>query len=368
MDMPRTASLLDQQASCADSADGAVEGSIPFTGERAVTGSMELPGSRESLDRRGFLGSGLVGGACVLMGLAGTELQANPQPNPYPQTLNNEGVRPLKYCLNTSTIHGEVIPIVEQVSIAQKAGYDSMEIWLRDVDKYTSGGGTLSDLKKRIADAGLTLESSIAFAPWILADKSAHQKALEQAKREMEIVVALGGKRIAAPPAGATDGDLVDLNLSGERYRALLELGKQVGCLPQLEVWGFSKNLSKLSEVLHVAAAAQHPDACVLPDVYHLYKGGSNFSDLGLLAGNKIHVFHMNDYPDMPRDKINDSDRVYPGDGIAPIGEILKTVFASGFRGVLSLELFNREYWKMDPLENATLGLKKMKSVVPSGI
>jgi sugar phosphate isomerase/epimerase len=176
----------------------------------------------------------------------------------------------------------------------------------------------------------------------------------------------LGGKRIAAPPAGAVDGDLLNLDVAGERYRALLELGRSVGCLPMLEVWGFSKNLSKLSEVLHVAAASQHPDACVLPDVYHLYKGGSNFSDLGLLAGNKIPVFHMNDYPDMARDKITDADRVYPGDGIAPIGSVLKTVFASGFNGVLSLELFNREYWKLDPLENATVGLKKMKSVVPA--
>lgn len=277
-----------------------------------------------------------------------------------------KGVQQLKYCLNTSTIHGEVIPIVEQISIAQKAGYDSLEIWLRDVDKYTSSGGTLADLRKRMSDSGLTLESAIAFAPWILMDEAAHKKALDQAKKEMEIVVDLGGKRIAAPPAGAVDGERLDLDIAGQRYRALLELGSTVGCLPMLEVWGFSKNLSKLSEVLHVAAASQHPDACVLPDVYHLYKGGSNFNDLGLLAGSKIPVFHINDYPEIPRDKINDADRVYPGDGIAPIRSILQTVIASGFNGVLSLELFNREYWKLDPLENATLGLKKMKSVVPN--
>ncbi len=276
----------------------------------------------------------------------------------------NSGVPALKYCLNTSTIQGEVVPIVEQIEIARKAGYDAIEFWLRDIDKYVSSGGTLSELRTRIADAGLTVESAIAFAPWILMDESAHRKALDQAKKEMEIVVAVGGKRIAAPPAGATDGARLDLDVAGERYRALLEVGRNAGCVPQLEVWGFSKNLSKLSEVLYVAAAAQHPDACVLPDVYHLYKGGSQFQDLALLAGTKIHVFHMNDYPEMPRDKINDSDRVYPGDGVAPITEILKTVLASGFAGVLSLELFNREYWKMDPLENATLGLQKMKASV----
>ncbi|MCY3005736.1 MAG: sugar phosphate isomerase/epimerase [Planctomycetota bacterium] len=315
----------------------------------------------ERIPRRDLLS--VAAGAVVLATVMNSTMESQGS-SLYPKTT---GVSKLKYCLNTSTIHGEVIPILDQVSIAQKAGYDSIEIWLRDVDKYTSAGGTLKDLRKRISDAGLTLESAIAFAPWILTDLDAHKKALEQAKKEMEIVVALGGKRIAAPPAGAVEGDLLNLDVAGQRYRALLELGRSVGCLPMLEVWGFSKNLSKLSEVLHVAAAAQHPDACVLPDVYHLYKGGSNFNDLGLLAGTKIPVFHMNDYPDMVRDKISDADRVYPGDGIAPIGEILKTVIASGFNGVLSLELFNREYWKLDPLENATVGLKKMKSVVPTG-
>jgi sugar phosphate isomerase/epimerase len=129
-------------------------------------------------------------------------------------------------------------------------------------------------------------------------------------------------------------------------------------------VWGFSKNLSKLSEVLYVAAASQHPDACVLPDVYHLYKGGSNFEDLALLAGTKVHVFHINDYPDIPRDKITDADRVYPGDGIAPIAKVFKTVMSSGFSGVISLELFNRKYWERDPLENATEGLRKTKAAM----
>jgi len=270
----------------------------------------------------------------------------------------------MKFCLNTSTIHGEVVPILDQIEVASKAGYDAVEVWLRDIDKYLAQGGTLAELRSRIADAGLTVESAIAFAPWILMDPAAARKALEQAKKEMEMVVAIGGTRIAAPPAGATDGEKLNLDTAGERYRALLELGRSVGCVPQLEVWGFSKNLSKLSEVLYVAAAAQHPDACVLPDVYHLYKGGSQFADLGLLAGTKIHVFHMNDYPDIPRDKISDADRVYPGDGIAPISSILQTVISSGFSGVLSLELFNRKYWEMDPLDNATKGLEKMKAAV----
>ena len=314
-------------------------------------------------DRRAFLAQGTAAavGISVLAGNA-TAAAANPTPS------QPSGSHGWKYCLNTSTIHGDVVPLVDQIEVAQQAGYDSMELWLRDIEKYRNNGGTLPDLRKRIADAGLTIESAIAFAPWIVADEAAHAKAIDQAKREMETLVAIGGKRIAAPPTGAVDGERIDLDQAGVRYRALLEAGRQIGCVPQLEVWGFAKNLSNLSEVLHVAAAAQHPDACVLPDVYHLYKGGSNFEDLALLAGTKLHVFHMNDYPDIPRDKIMDADRVYPGDGIAPIARILKTVLANGFRGVLSLELFNRKYWETMPLENAALGLKKMKRAAADAI
>lgn len=295
--------------------------------------------------------------ACIGLAAAPGGLTLASSPNLPPQEQPK-----MKFCLNTSTIHGEVIPILEQIQIAQKAGYDSIEIWLRDVDKYSSQGGSVADLAKRIKDAGLTVESAIAFANWIVDDDSKRKAGLEQAKKEMELVVSLGGKRIAAPPAGATDVANLNLDRAAERYRALCQVGATVGCTPQLEVWGFSKSLSRLSEVLYVAAAAQHPLACVLPDIYHLYKGGSEFLDLPFLAGTKVEVFHMNDYPDIPRDKISDADRVYPGDGVAPVKKILETVQRSGFQGVLSLELFNRTYWAQDPNLVAATGLAKMKA------
>jgi sugar phosphate isomerase/epimerase len=269
-----------------------------------------------------------------------------------------------RYCLNTSTIQGEKIPLEKQVEIASTAGYDGIELWLRDVQLFLDAGGKLAELRKQLDDSGLTVESAIAFAAWIVDDEEARTKGLEQAARDMEVVAALGGKRIAAPPAGATQGPKLDLDRAGERYRALLELGRQQGVVPMLEVWGFSTNLSRLAEVLHVCAAADHPDACVLPDVYHLYKGGSNFSDLALLAGPKIPVFHINDYPSEPeRSRIQDADRVYPGDGIAPLTQIFTTLQGNGFAGVLSLELFNRTYWEQDPLEVARTGLAKMKTL-----
>jgi sugar phosphate isomerase/epimerase len=132
-----------------------------------------------------------------------------------------------------------------------------------------------------------------------------------------------------------------------------------------LELWGFSKNLNRLGECVCVAIETGHPNACVLADVFHLHKGGSNIEGVRLLGPETIQVLHMNDYPsDPPREKIDDSFRVYPGDGTAPIVDLLRLLRNSGGEKILSLETFNRGYWGQDPLEVVKTGLAKMKAVL----
>lgn len=275
----------------------------------------------------------------------------------------------IRYCLNTSTIRGQKLPLVEEVEIASKAGYSGIEPWVREIDEYVKQGGKLNDLKKRIADAGLAVESAIGFANWIVDDEEKRKAGLESAKRDMETVLAIGGTRIAAPPVGATRQKDLDLRQAALRYRALLEVGAKIGVTPQLELWGFSQSLSRIGELLFVASESGHPDACLLPDVYHIYKGGSDFAGLKLIAGQAMHAFHMNDYPaDPPRDKIGDADRVYPGDGVAPLNQIIRDLHARGFEGAFSLELFNRSYWKEDALQVAQTGLAKMKAAVVAAL
>ena len=272
---------------------------------------------------------------------------------------------PFGYCLNTSTIRGDRLGIVEKIEIAAKAGYKGIEPWVREIDEFVQKGGSLKDLAKRIHDAGLSVESAIGFAEWIVDDDARRAKGFEEATRNMEIVAQLGGTRLAAPPAGATDRADLSLFKAAERYRQLLELGDQIGVVPQVELWGFSKSLSRLGEVFFVAIESGHPKACVLTDAYHIYKGGSDITGLGLVRGAAMHVMHVNDYPaDPPRDQITDAHRVYPGDGVAPLDTILRTLRDIGFRGMLSLELFNREYWKQDALTVARTGLEKTREAV----
>lgn len=272
---------------------------------------------------------------------------------------------PFGYCFNTSTIRGQKLPFVQKLEAIARAGFRAIEPWLDEMQQYVKDGGTVKDLRKRIDDLGLSIESAIGFHEWIVDDDAHRATALEQARRDMDFVAQLGGKRIAAPPAGATDVTNLDLRKAAERYRDLLEIGVSLGVVPQVELWGFSKSLCRLGEVSYIAIESGHPDACMLLDVYHLYKGGSDLNGLKLVAGAGMHVMHLNDYPaEPPRAEITDAARVYPGDGVAPLKSIFRTLRDNGFRGYLSLELFNRDRWQEDPLLVCRTGYEKMRAAV----
>jgi sugar phosphate isomerase/epimerase len=310
------------------------------------------------LSRRDALArAGLLVGAAAIADRAGAAAVAS--------DAAGQPIRPaFRFCLNTATIRGQKLGIVKEIGVAAEAGYDAVEVWVDTLGDYVKNGGSLPDLRKRITDSGLTVEGAIGFPEWVVDDDGRRAKGMERAKAEMEMVAQIGGRRFASPPAGATDLPKLDPLKAAERYRALLEVGEQLGVVPELEVWGFSKNLSRLSECVAVAMESGHRNACVLPDVFHLYKGGSDLHGIRLLGPEAIQVLHMNDYPaDPPREQINDSYRTYPGDGIAPLAELLQTLRRTGGQKVLSLELFSRTFWSQDPITVAKTGLAKMKAV-----
>lgn len=263
-------------------------------------------------------------------------------------------------CLNTSTLRGFKLPLSQTVEIAAKAGFNAIEPWIEELQAHETSGGSLEDLGRQILDLGLSVQGAIGFAEWIVDDDAKRKIGLEQARRDMELVARVGGTLIAAPPMGATDVSDFNLSRAAERYADLCAIGQNMGVRPLVEVWGFSKTLSKLGEAAFVAIESGAPDAAILADVYHLYKGGSPIEGLALLNPAALPIFHVNDYPGITPASIGDADRVFPGDGVAPLRQIFSILGSIGFDGFVSLELFNPAYWTGDPLEVAREGGRKL--------
>ncbi|GAB4121478.1 MAG: sugar phosphate isomerase/epimerase [Roseiflexaceae bacterium] len=263
---------------------------------------------------------------------------------------------PFRVLLNASTLFPFHLTVTEQVQIAAKAGYQGVELWVKDIDTYLAAGGELSQLRDLIVEHGLVFANAIAFFPWADSDPLVREAGFQQAEREMRMLAALGCQAIAAAPFGNVAESSLDL--IAESFARLDQLGRSIGIEPYLEFWGRAKQLSRLSQALYVAAQSGLPQVRLLLDPFHMYTGGSSLHALRYLRGNNIGIVHVNDYPaEPPRDQIEDRQRVFPGEGVGPTTELAMLLDQAGYNGFLSLELFIEDFGTASALEVAKRGL-----------
>ncbi|MEW5871538.1 MAG: sugar phosphate isomerase/epimerase [Chloroflexota bacterium] len=84
-------------------------------------------------------------------------------------------------------------------------------------------------------------------------------------------------------------------------------------------------------------------------DTAHFYAGGGLMQELDQLDGGRIFAFHLNDLEDGPKEAITDGTRLFPGEGVIPLGEICGRLKRTGYDGACSIELFRPEYWDWPP-------------------
>ncbi len=119
-----------------------------------------------------------------------------------------------------------------------KAGYQAMEPWIDELERYAASGGLSKTWVSGFATHRSPSRARSASSSGSSTTRSEGAMGLEAARRSMELVRGVGGKRLAAPPVGATDRPMTDLLKIADRYRELLEMGDQIGVVPQVEVWG----------------------------------------------------------------------------------------------------------------------------------
>jgi sugar phosphate isomerase/epimerase len=263
------------------------------------------------------------------------------------------------FCLNSSTIRPT--PILDKIRITAEVGYSAIELWHDDIDLFLSTGGQLAELSRAVADSGLAVPTTIYLKGWADPDQTVRRKELDECKRRLEQSAAVGAEHvIAGPPAGACDRRFV-----GERYAELLELGLTFGVKPAFEYLGFVDDINTIDAAIEVVTAAQHPQATIVLDPFHCFRGGAGFGAIAKLSQSQIAISHFNDTPSFPpREQQHDHSRVMPGDGHLDLQRYLDLLRGTGYRRWLSLELFRDELWRADPRDVARTGLEKMRTVV----
>ena len=215
---------------------------------------------------------------------------------------------------------------------------------------------TLASAKRVLTDNGLTPVSAACGVGGLWEPNPNHAASLENLKRRCEQFTELGLTHIYAPVGGMPAQKFVedDYKTGADQMRKVGDVVKQFNLRMTAEFTRGSSFISTLTTMLRVTRAAAHASVKPLVDCYHFWSGNNKLEDLDLLKPGEVGHVHFQDVPDMPRELLDNTTRLIPGEGISPLTSILKKLSdKGGYNGPLSVELFLPKYQQGDPYEVA---------------
>ncbi len=232
-----------------------------------------------------------------------------------------------------------------------KAGIRLVELIPPLLDAFAEKEG-MPAARRLLTDLGLTAVSSGGVRG--LAEPGPHRaKALEELKRRLDATAGIGVDRIVCPCVTTAKYAAADYDIAAENLREAGELAKPYKIVLMPEFSRGCTFLGTLPTLLKVTRQAAHPSVKPMFDFYHFWAGLSKFEDLDLIRAGEIHHVHFQDVPDLPRELLDNTTRDIPGEGVAPLVRILKTLKSKGYTGPLSVELFYPQLQSGDPYEVA---------------
>ena len=257
-------------------------------------------------------------------------------------------------------------PFETDVRIAGAAGYDVLEITATKLDKFLQTR-TLEEARKLIAAAKLKPYAVNSIEKINSRDSTERQKMLARTKEISEWCKALGCPWIIAVP-GPTPAGATWEQIRGETVavlHAMNAITAPLGINLAFEFLGFGWcSVQTVAQAWEIVKTANLPGVGMVIDTCHFFAGGSTIDSIKAIDPKKLAVFHINDVEKMPREYIEDANRLFPGDGVIPLKEIIAAVRGIGYDGVASVEIFRPQYWRRPPLTVAKEAQVKSKRVL----
>lgn len=258
------------------------------------------------------------------------------------------------------------VDLVTDIKAAKSAGFDCLEIWAEKLNKFlaTENTETLNSLfsSNKIIPVSINSIENITFQ-----DKNGFAKIRGECERLCKIAAVLKCQNIVVVPSPKPAGYTKE-SVKNESIKVLKELsGIAEGYNVQLafEFLGFKEcSVNTLADCLEIVEEVDKEIIGLVLDTFHFFVGGSSLETLKGMDKDKLFIFHINDAQDLPRDQLKDANRLLPGDGIIPLRQILGALKKIGYAGIISVELFNPEYWKQDPDELAKEAKAKTDNIL----
>lgn len=234
-----------------------------------------------------------------------------------------------------------------------RAGIEYVELNDTALDEFLEND-SIPGARILLDDLGLTPVCAAAALPDLWLPGPERETSLETWRMRCEQFANLGLEKIYSPAITFRPVTAEDFAATPASVREVAEIASEYNLTCMIEFLRNSTHLATLTSALSVIRAADHPNIRPMIDFFHFWSGLSKFDDLDLLEPGELAHCHFQDLYAGPRELTDNSYRLIPGDGIAPLNAILRMLAEKEYNGALSVELFREELVNGDPFEVAS--------------
>lgn len=242
------------------------------------------------------------------------------------------------------------------VRVTREAGFKGLELVIEKVDKYLETH-TIEELKALFVDnhvAPLSLNALV----FVGFRGDEYPQVRQRGQWMCEIAQTINCPAIVTVPSPTLDRFQMPWSEVVDEYvkvlRDLADVAAPYGTKLSFEFLGFGWCTVRTPRgAYEIVKKVDRANVGMTVDCAHLYAGGGLMAELDTLDPAKIFAFHLDDLEDTPKEAITDFTRLFPGLGVVPLAEMCARMSKLGYNDTCSIELFQPEYWKWDPLKVA---------------
>ena len=248
--------------------------------------------------------------------------------------------------------------LMEKLNAIAAAGFDGVEIFENDLLYFD---GSPRDVKQIAADLGLSILLFQPFRDFEAAPRARMAKNFDRAELKFDVMEQLGADLMLVCSNTAPDA-IDDDAVATADLRALGERAARRGLRIGYEALAWGRHVNTFARAWKLVQAADHPAVGLVVDSFHTFAIEDDDAPIADIPGDRIFFAQLADAPLMRLDPLSWSRhfRCFPGQGAFPVTRFTKNLLASGYRGPISLEIFNDEFRSAPPRPTAIDAMRSL--------
>ncbi|MET8806426.1 TIM barrel protein [Streptomyces sp. NPDC004546] len=236
--------------------------------------------------------------------------------------------------------------LTEKLAAAARAGFGGVEIFENDLLACPLAP---EEIRARCADLGLSIDLYQPMRDVEGVPEGIFVRNLRRARHKFELMNRLGADTVLVCSSVSPDAVDDDARAAGQLAR-LAGLAEESGIRVAYEALAWGRHVNTYEHAWRIVEAADHPALGVCLDSFHILSRGSDPKGIEDIPGEKIFFLQLADAPLLAMDVLQWSRhyRCFPGQGGFDVAGLVRHVLAAGYRGPLSLEVFNDVFRQAD--------------------